>query len=492
MTTSRKHHHRATLRKVKIVKQSSWRQRMRLALRDTFFEYTKVTRVNGIWMLRKNRTKGLMRFMWSGLLLGLLCLGTYLSFQLWLKFYSYPILNTIGTDLSITDVAFPGITVCSPKVVNFEKVQQYVRKLILPDNIEVQDVLAGFDFLNAFTDQNWIPNNASFAATDSVLAFNNISIYEAALEVSAGCEDFFQHCFWGGKEFPCKQEHDYLSFVPSTSYLGPCCSFNYNPRNESYVPFAANIFGMDGGLSFIGKEGSETNLSTGLIVLVHHPMDYTTETAASVTINSKYESFVEIMPTYQSSSLEVLELTKTKRDCLTSSDVSLKTYRQAACLVACQVEEILKTCGCHSYHLPTAHTETHNECKLKDAACYAANFDNFKSLKCEHCLPNCFDVTYKTSAYNTDLRQHNFSISSLYRNDEVSEGSFIGRVYMAKQAVPSVRKVTVMSWISLLSDLGGVFNLCLGLSIISLVEFLYFFTYVFYKNYRLHGVLMKN
>lgn len=202
------------------------------------------------------------------------------------------------------------------------------------------------------------------------------------MKVSAGCVDFVKRCFWGSIEFPCRQDHEYLSFIPTTSYMGPCCSFNYNPKNASYVPFSSNIFGMDGGLSFIGVEGSENNISTGLIVLVHHPMDFTTEAAASVTITSKSESFVEISPTVQSSSAEVLELAQRKRDCLTSNDVELRNYRQAACTLSCEGGAIFKACGCHPYHLPTLKQEfMEKECKLKDTLCYSTNYGDFRKNK---------------------------------------------------------------------------------------------------------------
>lgn len=95
----------------------------------TFWEYTERTKVSGMWLLRRNRTRGLSRFIWSSVLLQLLLLSIYLTLLLWLKFYSYPILNTISNDLSITDVAFPGVTICSPKVVNTERVERYVKTL---------------------------------------------------------------------------------------------------------------------------------------------------------------------------------------------------------------------------------------------------------------------------------------------------------------------------------------------------------------------------
>ncbi|XP_064536695.1 sodium channel protein Nach [Drosophila montana] len=462
-----------------------WRSHpFRLAIANTFWEYTERTKVSGMWLLRRNRTQGLSRLIWSSVLVQLLLLSIFLTLLLWLKFYSYPILNTISNDLSITDVAFPGVTICSPKTVNTERVHRYVRTLQIPTEYDVADVAAGFEFLNAFTDQSFVPpSHESYKVTDAVLRLNNVSIWEAAMAVSPGCVDFVKRCFWGYTEFPCNQTHEYLSFIPTTAFLGPCCSFNYNPRNASFLPFSANIFGLDGGLTFIGAEGSERNLSTGLIVLVHHPMDYVTETTASVTITARSESFVEVSPTVQTSSIEVLELPESKRDCLISDDVQQRNYRQASCLLSCQTEAIGKRCGCHPYLLPIV-SEKFKECNLNDTFCYSDNYDNFKSVRCDQCLPNCYDVTYSTLSYKTDLNLHQFSVSNFYTTELLNNDSFVLRVYLAKQVVPVIRKVTVMSWIGLLSDLGGIFNLCLGLSMISIVEFFYYCTYRLYVNYQ--------
>lgn len=37
-------------------------QRLRLAIVETFWEYTQTTKVSGIWLLRQNRTHGVSRY----------------------------------------------------------------------------------------------------------------------------------------------------------------------------------------------------------------------------------------------------------------------------------------------------------------------------------------------------------------------------------------------------------------------------------------------
>ncbi|XP_075159387.1 pickpocket 6 [Haematobia irritans] len=469
-----------------------WRKRFRLALDDTFQDYAKRTKVSGIWLLRPSRTSGISRFLWSTLLISLFVLAVYLSLQLWIKFYSYPILNTIAQDIPITDVPFPGITLCSPKVVNSERVQQFMQTLYIPDSYDLRQVANGFSYINAFTDQTWSPANATFFdMTHRILRLNNITIKQTAESIGAGCNDFVKRCFWGGVEFPCRQEHEYLSFSSTTSFLGPCCSFNYHPQNLSYVPFSSNTFGVDGGLTFIGVEGSEEDISTGLIVFVHHPMDFATEAAPSVTITSNSESFIEIMPTVQVSSADVLELPPKKRDCLTSDDVAEAVYRQTACILECESKTIVEKCQCISYHLPNFSNGNIRECYLNDSQCYWENLDNFKSVRCESCLPNCHDVTYSTLAYKTDILLHNYSVNHFYNRLNYTSDMFIAHVFLSRQVVPSIHKVTVMSWVGLLSDLGGVFNLCLGLSMVSVVEFCYYFIYRLRLNYKMRCVLMQ-
>lgn len=41
---------------------TSWWHCLHLAINDTFWEYTRRTRVSGIWLLRPHRTHGVSRF----------------------------------------------------------------------------------------------------------------------------------------------------------------------------------------------------------------------------------------------------------------------------------------------------------------------------------------------------------------------------------------------------------------------------------------------
>lgn len=216
----------------------------------------------------------------------------------------------------------------------------------------------------------------SYKMADTILEMNNISIRAAAFAVSADCSDFLETCYWGFNKFPCfdSSPRNFLKFSQSTSYIGPCCSFNANTMNTSFEPFATNHYGMNSGLTIVGSEGKVSNFSTGLVILIHHPLNYPSESVRTLTVKAGTETFLEIKPSYHSSSSAILDLAPKKRDCYSFSDLDVKFYRESLCIVNCQNKAIFEKCGCYPYHMHNSLNKATKECKLQDAFCFSNNF----------------------------------------------------------------------------------------------------------------------
>jgi len=60
----------------------------------------------------------------------------------------------------------------------------------------------------------------------------------------------------------------------------------------------------------------------------------------------------------------------------------------------------------------------------------------------------------------------------------------IVHVYFVSQVYRVFIRSLLTNFISLISQLGGVYSLLIGMSILSAIEFLYYFTIRFYVNYR--------
>lgn len=71
----------------------------------------------------------IFRFCWSVILFSLLILGVFLSIMLWNKFYSLPTIVSIENHVPVTNVAFPGVTLCSPLAILEYKLDAFMERM---------------------------------------------------------------------------------------------------------------------------------------------------------------------------------------------------------------------------------------------------------------------------------------------------------------------------------------------------------------------------
>lgn len=240
-------------------------------------------------------------------------------------------------------------------------------------------------YVAMFTEHQWnYPTINDLKLIDEIFVLNNVTVVSAINELGITCSDFVVVCEFAGEKFPCFQEHPYMKFVESTSYLGACCSFNYYPDNDNAIPFATNFFGVNGGLSVIGtgkpqaSDGKSGALySEGFEIMIHHPMDFAVESAPTILIGLGKETHVTVSPIHSSCSDQVLALPFSQRKCIIPSDRNLKIYRQPACMLECLQDEVQKRCHCHPFHLPKKNFENNTvmrDCIMRDAICFAYNY----------------------------------------------------------------------------------------------------------------------
>lgn len=200
-------------------------------------------------------------------------------------------------------------------------------------------------------------------------------------------------CAWAKREFPCFQNNSQFSFVSTTSYLGLCCSFNYNQdQAEQHKPFHSSSFGTRGGLSIIGSGAPQVAdgksgvlFSSGFIMLIHHPLDYPVESNVVRLIEIGHITSVAVYPTLSYCAAEVLDLSPTDRQCLYPADLGAGQYeyRKSSCNLECLRDLMYATCECHPYYMPTSLMMAANgrpsirECEALDAVCYTKNMSKY-------------------------------------------------------------------------------------------------------------------
>ncbi|XP_035787391.1 sodium channel protein Nach-like [Anopheles albimanus] len=467
-------------------------------LKETFYEFASISKIHGMYYLQKQVTSGLMRLLWIVIIAAFFAFGVALIFLLWEKFIDSPTRMTIASEMKIMQVPFPGVTICHPQSVMDYKAQRFVESIKFPLGATKDTILKNLPSLGYFTEHQWIfPRPQDLTMIDKVLQLNNYTIEQAIDKLGMICEDFIVICYWAGKKFPCFDRHAFLGWVGSTSHYGACCSFNYHPNVKGdQVPYAINTYGIHGGLSVVGtgypqaSDGKSGALySEGFMLMIHHPHDFAVEASPLTLLRLGKETFVNVLPTDSRCSEQVLALPQNQRSCLVGGDFQppIANYRQPACMLECLRNEVHRKCGCHPFHLPRQREagkdrEIRN-CTVYDSICFVQNYYMFKRLKC-HCLPACSDVTYKTASIELDFAAKNFSINPFYKETNLTNFEFIFHIFMSNQVVAANRRIVVVSWISLLSNLGGAFSLCLGISVLSLCEILFCIIFRIRKSYH--------
>lgn len=87
------------------------------AVSETFYEFCEMTKVNGLYYLRRGTTTGVKRLIWALIPLPLFAVAIFLGYALWQRYSGAPTRMIIDTPLAILDVPFPAITICHPQSV---------------------------------------------------------------------------------------------------------------------------------------------------------------------------------------------------------------------------------------------------------------------------------------------------------------------------------------------------------------------------------------
>lgn len=170
-------------------------------------------------------------------------------------------------------------------------------------------------------------------------------------------------------------------FVQTVSYLGICCSINYHALNHSTSPYISNYFGIGSGLKLILTQRPQLTdgisgvlNSDGLIMLIHHPQIFSTESTHVILIKPMRENFVAVYPIITTCASNVLDLTPQERKCNQPSDFNRQYYSKSECERQCLIDRIYKTCACHPYYLPLPENSRIRLCEVSDARCFSDNF----------------------------------------------------------------------------------------------------------------------
>ncbi|XP_076229063.1 pickpocket protein 28 isoform X1 [Nomia melanderi] len=475
-------------------------------LKRAFRVYFENTGLHGFRYIITGRTS-FDRNVWFAICVAAIVFCLILMLRLWEHFSNNPTVTIIDTSNPIKDLQFPGITICNNNKVYKEhadliaqkllingfdismtnKLFSSLMKLIRPDKIEIDNATA-----------SWVLDTLGY------------SVEKLMFELMQPCSSLLVRCAWLGQLYNCNK-----IFKTVKSNEGFCCGFNYHydlsknyedsdswltnitateeePDSDSssqFLPGIGDILrvpgtGRDIGLSVAlnidaANYKSSIRQYVGANVLVHDSIDYPDVGAQTSSLIPGQVMTLTLSGTRVRSSRDIRNIPLSKRMCLFDGESpGERKYSYQTCISECIQKNTYSPCGCLPFFFPDEHPETRT-CYLTDVDCILTHRRRLSEVPLSHindcnCLPQCNDETY-------DAFSESIQLSDIGYDSEITHGLNIKNisflyVYFRDGSYLEYRKDTILGWDSLLASFGGIFGLCLGGSVISFIEFLYYLT----------------
>ncbi|XP_040164851.1 pickpocket protein 28-like [Anopheles arabiensis] len=420
----------------------------------------------------------------------------------------------------VHDIPFPAVTICpvtkvKSKVLNFTTIYQH---LVHGGNVTDEDYdrflamiqVCDFSFNKYLVKQQFDDN-----------------LVHLLQEMAPPFEELFLMCIWRGKYVNCSD-----LFEPTLTERGICYTFNGLGaddilRKEEYHQdfehlgekrssenwsmehgYRPNI-GLKAYPRRVASPGSTAGLFVGLKSelsdmdylcgnsfqgyqsQLHTPNQCPQISNQNIRIPMNQALTVSVDPLQITTSENVMSYSPEKRLCYYPHERYLRFFRlytKGNCELECLSNFTLHMCGCVLFSMPRA-ANVHICGLAKLACCEEAesilqeqglgSVDNSTKMLLQscNCLPACIFLKYKTeiSQSHFDWRRLTDTIHICEKELNNSELSSLAVYYKEAQFI-SIKRNQLFGLNDFIANCGGILGLFMGVSLLSIVEMLYFFT----------------
>ena len=412
---------------------------------------------------------------------------------IWTSFFAvctagciYMILTTIFSYLEYKDVTsveiitdipatFPMITLC-----NLNKIQKnnhIVSQIVkMYSNRQTFNMFKDFSIMNEINDLNdTIKQSISYYLEESII-----------------------QCLFNG--FPCNLKSDFKWYFHP--FLGNCYSYNTGLDNlgnkldikEISKPGKINGFQLE---LFIGNPNEilDYMISSGYHIMINN-QTYKISTFEGYSVSTGIETDIAINRLYTSlkpkpfsDCIELDKIDSFDSDLYRHIFKSNKTYRQNDCFELCLQKSTIETCNCYISSFDKLNGNIpclSNEQLVCQNKVYSKLFvEGEVIIECnQYCPLECYSISYELTSSFSSYPTRNYAKKSLLNNtiitskfqnetltyDLLKESVLSLNIYYDKLTYTGITKDAKTELIDLISNIGGLLGLFLGISFLSFVE----------------------
>ncbi|XP_047991524.1 sodium channel protein Nach-like [Leguminivora glycinivorella] len=410
------------------------------------------------------------------LIFALFCCGQF-SLLLWSRFLEIPIRMTIKNGQALTEkLPLPSITFCSEKPVD-KWYEEFLGEVNIPPKFTKEEVLdamrLGVGELTPLYVEHQQPLNVTLMdILDNVLAYNHVTTRDFVSRVSVPCEVLLSRCELRGKIVPCSDLFERVN--------GQCCRFYDDP--ETFV---------SSGDLFSNNLKVQTTMDYGdIYVMIHRPLSEPLIEQSSFMMANGYYVMFYIQPLSIEKSEEVHEMEEEAGVCVHPDEQDLRffdSYDYFNCAMEWIINASMAVCGCAATYTRAPDEYTCNFTGMNCLRKYStlnkmvyglpiherlSHLAASKGIEMQTCPEVC---TYTHYSWNFKPRvlvpDHDCTgfLSGVDPNN-----SFVAHFTYENQFYKIQEFVLITDWITLISNLGGVYGIFLGCSMLTLVELVFY------------------
>ncbi|XP_045776921.1 sodium channel protein Nach-like [Maniola jurtina] len=453
----------------------------------------------------------------------MLGLIAYFLQNLWFENLARPLIVTMDTTYPIANIEFPAVTLCNFNRISKKSLDKLVKKHFAKKTYKNESRAEMFMFfrqLGRLIDFSYNKTLQAQAVLHSFAKYIDEKKIDQLMEdLAPPCGEMLVRCAWAGELIDCNE-----NFHVQRTVHGHCCAFNLVIRDNEFGGLARTsdtikrqyLPGQLNGLNVILDPMVDDYSYTlfnmfGFEVLIYDATHYADHNSGSMIqriAQPGQAAFFEIYAVKQIATEEVRKYPPTTRKCLFRDDIKeryFNMYSYSACIVRCRIKTLKSLCKCVPYYVHDLDDNyQYPKCTIDHLGClnrykeklfylYPKDATNTEGLEaeiqgalyCPECLPDC-ELTRHHSKHSKlplpGVTHHNKELSSFFFEDLNMTGKCLLSIYQGTTDGTLNRFDIVFYWFEIISNVGGFCGILIGFSIITILEFVYFFVFRFFGN----------
>ncbi|XP_020800113.1 pickpocket protein 28 [Drosophila serrata] len=411
------------------------------AFNRTVVEYFRKTSLNGFGLLYFIRKRRIQRIFWFLFISLGIIFASYAVFAMILEFLSYSTVTDLSEIEALEEeLPFPELQICSGYRFSHRKMQNYAEELSKTNNNSQNYYMKELSLLSAYFD----PLSVKLEEVENVsnlLSKENITAL--LLNLSPSCERLILRCSINQLAANCTE-----LFTLSLGNKGNCCVLKkenltgemklfLDSSNEDEFPLADNFPSFS----------------------IHIP-----SWLGRITINPGEMSAIEIEVMELQGNPQLKQYSIQKRGCYFPQE----SISREKCLNECRIKASLINCQCVLPFPIQLSNIQQKYCTLANISCLQLVEENWSPSQSPKCLPLCNQLVYRlTKRVQGHLHPWRSELNIKFKTPR-------RQLYKTDNLYP---------WYQMLSNVGGVLGVCIGCSLISGFELIYFMVFRFWFNY---------